>query len=82
MGGSDDSDNLTILTYREHFIAHWILCRLHKNHTGINYAFLCMLRKQPTGDRQLNSRMYEQIKRTFSNFKKEHVWYFNYEKAD
>jgi hypothetical protein len=77
LGGSDDVENLTQLTYREHFLAHWILCRIHKNHKGINYGFLCMLRKQPTGQRVLTSRMYDIIKREFSNFKKEHIKIFN-----
>jgi hypothetical protein len=69
LGGTDDKDNLVILTYREHFIAHWLLVKIYKNHSGINYAFLCMLRKQSDG-RILNSRMYETIKKNFSKFKK------------
>jgi hypothetical protein len=69
LGGTDDKDNLVILTYREHFIAHWLLVKIHKTHSGINYAFLCMLRKQSDG-RMLNSRMFETIKKNFSKFKK------------
>lgn len=69
LGGSDDKQNLIYLTYREHFIAHWLLVKIHKTHSGINYAFLCMLRKQSDG-RILNSRMFETIKKNFSKFKK------------
>ena len=69
LGGTDDKDNLVILTYREHFIAHWLLVKIHKTHSGINYTFLCMLRKQSDG-RILNSRMFETIKKNFSKFKK------------
>ncbi len=29
LGGSDDPKNLVDLTYREHFIAHWLLTRMH-----------------------------------------------------
>jgi len=70
LGGTDDAQNLVKLTYREHFIAHWLLCKIHKNHSGIQYAFLCMLRKQPTGERILTSRMFEVIKKNFSTYKK------------
>ncbi len=31
MGGSDDPDNLVFLTAREHFIAHWLLYKIHGN---------------------------------------------------
>lgn len=31
MGGSDDVHNLVALTAREHFIAHWLLWKIHKN---------------------------------------------------
>jgi HNH endonuclease len=33
LGGSDDDSNLVRLTYREHYIAHWLLTKFH---TGIN----------------------------------------------
>jgi hypothetical protein len=69
LGGTDGNDNLIKLTYREHFIAHWLLVKIHKTHSGINYAFLCMLRKQSDG-RILNSKMFEIIKKNFSKFKK------------
>ena len=70
LGGTDDAQNLVKLTYREHFIAHWLLCKIHKNHSGIQYAFLCMLRKQPTGERILTSRMFDVIKKNFAKYKK------------
>jgi hypothetical protein len=70
MGGSNQDDNLTILTYREHFIAHVLLTKMYREHRGINYALLCMLRKQPTGERILNSRMIDVIKKNFKKFKK------------
>ena len=70
LGGDDSKENITKLTYREHFIVHLLLTKIHKKHRGINYALLCMLRKQPTGERLLNSRMFESIKRNFSKYKK------------
>lgn len=77
LGGSDDCSNLIKLTFREHFIAHWLLCKIHKTVPAIQYGFLCMLRKQPNGDRVLNSRMFETIKRNYTEFKKWHIKYFN-----
>jgi 5-methylcytosine-specific restriction endonuclease McrA len=70
MGGTNDETNITTLTYREHFIVHSLLVRIHKEHRGVNYAFLCMLRKQPTGQRFLTSRMVDSIKRDYARYKK------------
>jgi hypothetical protein len=77
LGGTDEPTNLIMLTYREHYIAHWLLCKIHKKIPGIQYAFLCMLRRQPNGDRILTSRMFETIKRNYSEFKKWHIKIFN-----
>lgn len=42
MGGSDDKNNLVNLTYREHFIAHWLLHRIYPNDRKIAFAFTAM----------------------------------------
>lgn len=31
MGGSDESENIAVLTAREHYICHWLLYRIHRN---------------------------------------------------
>lgn len=72
LGGTDDSENLTRLTYREHYIAHWLLTKIHKYEPKIQYAFLCMLR-DPRGHRTLTSRMVDTIKRNYSDFKRWHT---------
>lgn len=72
LGGTNDADNLVVLTFREHYMAHLLLSKIHRHHSGIQYAFLCMLRKQPTGERILTSRMYQTIKYNFSQFKKKY----------
>lgn len=71
MGGSDTADNLVKLSYREHYIAHWLLVKMHPTHSGIQYGFLCLLR-DPHGTRPLTSRMFATIKRNYSNFRKWH----------
>lgn len=70
MGGTDDRENICVLTYREHYIAHLLLTKVYPKHRGINYALLCMIRKQPTGERIYNSRIFHTIKSNFSKFKK------------
>lgn len=72
LGGSDDIDNLVLLTYREHYIAHLLLTKMHPDNAKIHYAFLCMLR-DPHGLRKLTSRMVDTIKRNFSEFRSWHL---------
>lgn len=69
--GTDDNANLVKLTIREHYIAHWLLCKMHPQEPKIQYAFLCMIR-DPHGHRRLTSRMVETIKRHYSEFKRWH----------
>ena len=72
LGGTDDADNLVKITYREHYIAHWLLTKIYPKEPKIHYAFLCMLR-DPHGNRILTSRMVDTIKRNFKEFKKWHA---------
>jgi hypothetical protein len=71
LGGTDDSDNLVILTYREHYLAHWLLTKIYPKEPKIHYAFLCMLR-DPHGNRKLTSKMVHNIKTHYSEFKRWH----------
>ena len=71
LGGTDDPVNLVKLTYREHYIAHWLLTKIYTSEHKIYYAFLCMLR-DPHGNRKLTSRMVHNIKKNYSEFKKWH----------
>ncbi len=45
MGGSDTADNLVCLTAREHFLAHWLLYRIHKT-PAMARAFKLMVNDQ------------------------------------
>ena len=69
LGGTDDITNLVRLTYREHYIAHWLLTKIHKTEPKIYYAFLCMIR-DPHGKRKLTSRMVQTIKENWKAFQK------------
>jgi hypothetical protein len=41
MGGSDDKSNMVLLTLREHYLAHYLLWKIH-NKVETRYAFWCM----------------------------------------
>jgi hypothetical protein len=65
MGGSDDKENLVLLTAREHYIAHNLLHRIYKN-AEMRYAFVLMVNaenKRQQRDYKITSRMYETAKR-------------------
>jgi len=68
MGGSNDSNNLVLLTHKEHFVAHYLLYRAiiekqlvctSKEKRGLIFAFIAM-----KGNNRIyfNSRLYEKAK--------------------
>ena len=68
MGGEDTEENLIYLTAREHFIAHWLLWRIHRN-KEMAFAFLSMC-KYRSANRTLtfSSIAYEEAKISQSKF--------------
>lgn len=44
MGGTNKKENLVLLTAREHFLAHWILWRIHRN-SQTAYSFYILSNK-------------------------------------
>jgi hypothetical protein len=71
MGGTNDQSNLINLTFKEHYMAHYLLSKIYPKNAKIQYAFLCMLRN-PRGQRILTSKMYSTIKHNYKNFC---LWY-------
>lgn len=61
MGGQDTKDNLVKLTYREHFIAHLLLYKIHKNQS---MAFAL--------GRMCNTKNYTVTSKTYSIARKAH----------
>ena len=60
MNGSNDQENLVLLTAREHYIAHWLLTKIYPDHCGINLAFFMMY---PMKDkRRLTAKQFERIR--------------------
>lgn len=46
IGGSNDDTNLVLLTAREHFIAHKLLCEIYPNNKKLHYALWRMMNPQ------------------------------------
>ena len=62
LGGTNTVSNLTVLSSREHFIAHRLLVKIY-NLPKLWYALFNMTVRQPKGQRnQINSRLYEAIR--------------------
>lgn len=53
MGGDNSKENIIDLTAREHFLAHWLLWRIHKNDKLAN-AFYAMTRKSANQERSIS----------------------------
>ena len=63
MGGSDDESNLVKLTGREHWIAHLLLWKIHKNSQCLQACHMMAMRCEERGIPQIrNSRMYELVR--------------------
>ena len=59
MGGTHDSTNLVLLTAREHYIAHWLLWKIHRT-SQMAYAFAMMAKGK--AKRKLTSCQYERCR--------------------
>lgn len=65
MGGTDDTENLVLLTGREHFIIHKLLCEMHPANLKLKHAIWAMC-NQKTGKINrtytISNRDYERAK--------------------
>lgn len=90
MGGVNDKSNLVKLTAREHFLVHWLLCRIYPENEKLANAFWIMtagkVNKKRTGKYKISSRVYEEARvayiKAFKNrrreFSKGRIVVFNY----
>ena len=63
LGGTNEKENLVLLTPKEHFIAHLLLTKIY---SGINKSKMCFaLWRLCNKDKKLNSRRYEYSKKIF-----------------
>lgn len=65
LGGGDDFSNLVDLTYREHFLAHWLLTKMFSGLEKRKMAFAFFAMGLPVGGRRrvITSWQFELIKR-------------------
>lgn len=64
MGGSNESTNLVVLTGREHWIAHLLLHKIHRNSCAAYACHMMAMRCEERGIPYVrNSRMYERIRK-------------------
>lgn len=69
LGGDNVTSNISVLTCREHFLAHQLLTKIYPDNRRLTYAFLCMIR-DPHGKRTIKSKYYEFIKRAMANMQR------------
>ncbi len=61
LGGSNDKSNLINLTSKEHFLAHWLLYKMHsgQDKSKMAYALFMMCSNNPNQKRVIAGRQYE-----------------------
>lgn len=73
MGGTNDESNLVHLTAREHFLAHWLLWKIHRNRETAA-AFSCMTKLLLKRNKYTpSSRLFEKARIASSEFAKIHI---------
>lgn len=73
LGGSDDPSNLSVLTYKEHYLAHLLLVKLSKTKRELikNAEALRWLCKSNNGVRVVSAKMFEVARRIRSKAQSE-----------
>lgn len=71
LGGDNSSGNIVKLSFREHFICHWLLCKMYPDNPKIHHAFSRMTMVSRTNIKRyeyLTSRHFEIVKRKHAPF--------------
>ena len=71
LNGTNDKSNLVELTAREHFIAHWLLCRIYPENDKLTFAFWAMCNqknKEQTQRYTPSARAYAEARELHSKF--------------
>lgn len=64
-GGSNEKTNIVSLTFREHFICHWLLCKIYTDDYKLKAAFAKMLGTKD--NKNVSSHMYAAVKRNLKD---------------
>jgi hypothetical protein len=79
LGGTDDLQNLTNLTAREHFICHWLLTKIYTDgdcHWKMLNAFRMMRAENPYQQRystKITARVYQKLKEEYSEMQRKYM---------
>lgn len=71
IGGNNDKNNLILLTAREHFLCHQLLCEIYPSENKLKHAlFLMSTGKQKKKNKhyKISSRTYERLKLEYALF--------------
>ena len=85
LNGSNEINNIVLLTAREHFLCHWLLVKIHPNNNKLKYAFhiMCSINNNQE-NRKINSSLFkyarEKINIPLSEEAKNKIRKFNLEK--
>lgn len=71
LGGGDSKSNLTNLTAKEHYLAHYLLTKIHPTNYKLFHAFSSMARVSPTTKREYTAKQYEKMSKARSIAMKE-----------
>jgi hypothetical protein len=66
MGGTNDKSNLILLTAKEHYMAHRLLCEIHPCNNKLQYAMWMMINGNFKNKRHIpSSKIYSQLKEEY-----------------
>jgi hypothetical protein len=68
LGGSNDYWNLVVLTAKEHFICHLLLCEIYPKNIKLRFALwnMCNVKRKYQDRYKINSRLYNLIRKEYS----------------
>ncbi len=66
--GTNDKDNLVMLTAREHFLCHKLLHKMFPTDSKLYFAYRAMAAFDTTGNRGISAREFEYTKKLFAKF--------------
>lgn len=63
LGGGNDKNNIVKISYRKHFLCHWLLCKNYPDNFKLKAAFCKMLECGKNKKRIVSSREFDIVKR-------------------
>ena len=76
IGGTDDPNNLVVLTAKEHFICHKLLCEMYPKEDKLVWGYWMMAKmnsKKNRRDYRVGAREYQRLREEYSRVLKKRV---------